>query len=125
MNADRLELGRRFAREQGVCLVLKGTPTITFSPEGEAFINPTGNPALSKGGTGDVLTGFIGGFAGQGYSLTEAGLFAAYLHGYIADTHAERSTEMDLMAQDLISGLGEALRDVRDGTDRVYIEKSL
>ena len=81
-------MGRSFASRYGVCLVLKGAPTITFSPEGEAFMNPTGNPALSKGGTGDVLTGFIGGLAGQGYGLTEAAFFAAYLHGYIADTYA-------------------------------------
>jgi NAD(P)H-hydrate epimerase len=125
VNADRLEMGRRFACEHGVCLALKGTPTITFSPEGEAFINPTGNPALSKGGTGDVLTGFTGGLAGQGYGLTEAAFFAVYLHGYIADTAALRSTDMDLLAGDLVSGLGEALRDIRDGTDRIYIEKSL
>ena len=74
VNADRLELGRRFAEEHGVCLVLKGAPTITFSPEGEAFINPTGNPALSKGGAGDVLTGFIGGLAAQGYTPDGVGL---------------------------------------------------
>jgi NAD(P)H-hydrate epimerase len=105
--------------------VLKGAPTITFSEEGEAFINPTGNPALSKGGAGDVLTGFAGGLAAQGYGLTEAAFFAVYLHGYIADTAALRTTDMDLLAGDLIAGLGEALRDIRDGTDRVYIEKSL
>ncbi len=125
VNADRLEMGRSFASRYGVCLVLKGAPTITFSPEGEAFMNPTGNPALSKGGTGDVLTGFTGGLAGQGYGLTEAAFFAAYLHGYIADTYAAGATDMDMLAGDLISGLGGALRDIRDGTDRVYIEKSL
>ncbi|MGA3173490.1 MAG: NAD(P)H-hydrate dehydratase [Syntrophorhabdales bacterium] len=125
VNRDRLNLGRQFAVEHEVCLVLKGTPTITFSPGGEAFINPTGNPALSKGGTGDVLTGFIGGLASQGYPLTEAGFFGAYLHGYVADTWAEEHTDMDLLAGDLISGLSGALRDIRDGADRVYIEKSL
>ena len=118
-------MGRRFAEEHGVGLVLKGAPTITFSPDGEAFINPTGNPALSKGGSGDVLTGFIGGLAGQGYTLTEAGFFGAYLHGYIADTWAGEFTDMDLMAQEVISGTGAAIRDIRNGTDRVYIEKSL
>jgi NAD(P)H-hydrate epimerase len=125
VNRDRLDLGRRFATTHGVHLVLKGAPSITFSPEGEAFINPTGNPALSKGGSGDVLTGFIGGLAGQGYTLTEAGFFAAYLHGYIADSWAGEFTDMDLMAQDVISGAGAAIRDIRDGTDRVYLEESL
>ena len=75
VNADRLEMGRRFASRYGVCLVLKGAPTITFSPEGEAFMNPTGNPALSKGGTGDVLTGFTGGLAGPGLRFDRSRLF--------------------------------------------------
>lgn len=125
VNRDRLDLGRRFAEAHKVHLVLKGAPTIVFSPEGEAFINPTGNPALSKGGSGDVLTGFIAGLAAQGYTLTEAGFFAAYVHGYVADTYAREFTEMDLMAQDVIAGVGAAIRDIRNGTDRVYLEKSL
>ncbi len=125
VNADRLNAGRRFAGEHGVDLVLKGAPTITFSADGEAFFNPTGNPALSKGGTGDVLTGFIGGLACQGYEMRDAALLAVYLHGYIADTWAAEHTDMDLMAGDLITGLGDALRGVRNGTDRVYIEESL
>ena len=125
VNGDRLDMGQRFAAEHKVNLVLKGAPTITFSPDGEAFINPTGNPALAKGGTGDILTGFIGGLASQGYTLTEAGLFAVYLHGYIADTWAGQYTDMDMVAGDLIPGVGAAIRDIRHGTDRVYIEKSL
>lgn len=125
VNADRLHAGRRFVEEHEVNLVLKGAPTITFSADGEAFINPTGNPALSKGGAGDILTGFIGGLAGQGYTLTEAAILAAYVHGYEADTWAEAYTDMDLLAGDLIPGVGAALRDIRNGTDRVYIEQSL
>ncbi len=125
VNRDRLDLGRRFVKNHRVGLVLKGAPTITFSPDGEAFVNPTGNPALSKGGSGDVLTGFIGGLAGQGYTLTESGFFGAYLHGYIADTWAGEFTDMDLMAQEVISGAGAAIRDIRNGTDRIYIEKCL
>jgi len=125
VNADRLNAGRGFALEHRLNLVLKGAPTITFSEGGEAFFNPTGNPALSKGGAGDVLTGFIGGLASQGYGMRDASLLSVYLHGYIADTWAREQTDMDLMAQDLISGVGDALRDVRNGTDRVYVEASL
>lgn len=125
VNGDRLSAGRRFVGEHMVDLVLKGTPTITFSVDGKAFINPTGNPALSKGGAGDILTGFVGGLAGQGYTLTEAGILAVYLHGYIADTWLETRTDMDLLAGDLIPGVGPALRDIWNGTDRIYIEQSL
>ncbi|MGD0231273.1 MAG: NAD(P)H-hydrate dehydratase [Syntrophorhabdales bacterium] len=125
VNADRLNLGRRFVGEHGCCLVLKGAPTITFAPEGGAFINPTGNAALAKGGSGDILTGFVGGLAAQGYTLEEAAIFGVYLHGYIADTWAAEQTDMDLVAGDLPGGLGRAIRDIRNGTDRVYIEESL
>jgi NAD(P)H-hydrate epimerase len=125
VNADRLGLGRSFAREHQVFLVLKGAPTITFSPDGSAYINPTGNPALAKGGAGDILTGFIGGLLSQGYAMSAAAFFGVYLHGYIADTWASRYGDMDLVAGDLIAGVGEAVREIRDGTDRVYIEKSL
>ncbi len=125
VNAQRLSAGRAFASGHKVDLVLKGAPTITFSTNGEAFFNPTGNPALAKGGTGDVLTGFIGGLASQGYKMRDAALIAAYVHGYVADTHAAQLTDMDLLAQDLISGVGQALHDIRNGTDRVYIEESL
>lgn len=125
VNAERLALGKAFVEEYGVILVLKGARTTIFSDDGRIFINPTGNPALAKGGTGDILTGFVGGLASQGYSLLESALFGTYLHGYIADTWVETHTDMDLLAGDLLDGLGEALVDVRDGTDRVYIEQSL
>jgi ADP-dependent NAD(P)H-hydrate dehydratase / NAD(P)H-hydrate epimerase len=125
VNAGRIEEGRAFAVHHQMNLVLKGAPTVTFLPDGETFINPTGNAALAKGGTGDVLTGFIGGLAAQGYTLGEAALFGVYLHGYVADSWVEKGTDMDLLAGDLITGVGQAIRDIKNGTDRVYFEKSL
>jgi NAD(P)H-hydrate epimerase len=125
VNNDRLESGHTFAESHKVSLVLKGSPTAVFSSEGDIYINPTGNPALSKGGTGDVLTGFIGGLVSQRYSMIEASVFGVYLHGYIADTWAEEETDMDLLAGDLIAGSGKAIRAIRYGTDRIYVEKSL
>ncbi len=125
MNADRVALGRGFAKEHGINLVLKGASTISFSADGQAYFNPTGNPALAKGGTGDVLTGFVGGLLGQGYAMIEAAVLGVYLHGYVADTWVEEQTDMDLLAGDLIAGAGKAIRDIRDGTDRLYFEKSL
>ena len=125
VNADRLGIGRRFAETHNVNLVLKGARTTTFSPEGSLFINPTGNASLAKGGSGDILTGFIGGLVSQGYALLEASLLGVYLHGYIADSWVAKKTDMDLIAGDLLSGVGEALREIKSGTDRVYIKKSL
>jgi ADP-dependent NAD(P)H-hydrate dehydratase / NAD(P)H-hydrate epimerase len=59
VQADRMEAARRMARETGSCVVLKGSRTIVAGVSGEAWINMTGNPALAKGGTGDVLSGII------------------------------------------------------------------
>jgi NAD(P)H-hydrate epimerase len=80
---------------------------------------------LAKGGSGDILTGFIGGLASQGYSLTESSLLGMYLHGYLADDWLETNTDMDLLAGDLIVGTGRAIKVLKDGKERVYIEKSL
>jgi hydroxyethylthiazole kinase-like uncharacterized protein yjeF len=125
VNIDRIGTGRSFTDKYGVHLLLKGARSILFSPNGEMVINPTGNPALAKGGSGDILTGFIGGFAAQGYSLAEATIFAAYIHGYIADAWAEGGVDLDMLACDLLDGVGRAIREIRDGKDRIYIEKSL
>ena len=65
--AQRLELASQWARRLGVVLVLKGAPTVIASPQRDAVcLNPTGTEALATGGTGDVLTGFIGGFSRPG-----------------------------------------------------------
>jgi NAD(P)H-hydrate epimerase len=125
INDDRIGVGRRFVEETGINLVLKGAGTVVFGSDGQFFVNPTGNPALAKGGSGDILTGFIGGFASQGHSLLDAALLGTYLHGYLADTWVEHNTDMDLLASDLLAGVSSAIRDLRDGRERVYIEKSL
>jgi NAD(P)H-hydrate epimerase len=125
INEDRMTVGRRFVEDTGIYLVLKGARSILFNPDGEIYINPTGNPALAKGGSGDILTGFIGGFLSQGYTPTEASLLGMYLHGYLADSWVETNTDMDLLAGDLLSGLGDAIRAIKDGKERIYIEKSL
>ncbi len=125
INEDRIKKGKEFVEGTGVNLVLKGARTILITVDGRMYINPTGNQGLAKGGSGDVLTGFIGGFVGQGYDIVEASIFGTYLHGYIADTWIEDHTDMDLLACDLIDGSGAALREIRDGKDRIYIKRSL
>ncbi|MEI6154624.1 MAG: NAD(P)H-hydrate dehydratase, partial [Deltaproteobacteria bacterium] len=125
INEDRMAVGRRFVEDTGVYLVLKGARSILFSPDGKIYINPAGNPALAKGGSGDILTGFIGGFVSQGYTPAEASLLGVYLHGYLADSWVETNTDMDLLAGDLLSGSGGAIRAIKDGKERIYIEKSL
>ncbi len=63
---NRLEVAAQFSREHGVTLVLKGHRTVIAAPDGRLAINSSGNPAMASGGMGDVLTGMIAGFLGQG-----------------------------------------------------------
>ena len=65
IQADRLNVARNFAREHHLVLVLKGNNTIVALPDGQAWVNPTGNPGMATGGTGDILTGMTAGVIGQ------------------------------------------------------------
>ncbi len=125
VNADRIAIARTLASEWGINILLKGAASVLAASDGGIFLNPTGNPSLAKGGSGDILTGFVGGLASQGYKLVESTLLGAYLHGYMADTWVEDNSDMDLLALDLIIGLGRAIEEIRNGTDRIYIERSL
>lgn len=111
VQANRLETAQEFARRYGVGVVLKGARTIIADPAGQAFINPTGNPGLASGGTGDVLTGMIAGLASQGLSLTDASRLGVFLHGMIADRVAASIGEMGLTAMDLVAGIAPALKE--------------
>ena len=85
LKKDLLKYGKIFTKRTGVYLVLKSAPTIIFNPAGEAFINTTGNPSLAKFGTGDVLTGMIGGLLSQQKDIEAAIISAVYLHSLTAD----------------------------------------
>ena len=126
VNADRIGIGAKFVEKYGINLLLKGARSILFTTDGGVFINLTGNPALAKGGSGDILTGFIGGLAAQGYTLAQSAVIGAYLHGYIADTWCDDTgSDIDLLAGDLLDGVGRAMKEVERGEERIYIEKSL
>ena len=115
VQADRIGCARGFAEERGVYLVLKGNRTVIASPDGRAWINPTGSPAMATGGTGDVLTGMIAGLLAQFPDQIEAALLAAvYLHGRAGELGAARLGEKSLIATDLFEFLPEAMREVAD-----------
>lgn len=86
---NRLELAVSKAVEWGCIIVLKGSITIIASPDGRAFLNPTGNPGLGTGGTGDVLTGSILAWLAQGVEPLVAAILGVYLHGKAADLLAQ------------------------------------
>ncbi len=102
--SDRLNDAKKAARESGCVVVLKGHRTIAAFPDGEAFVNTTGNPGMAKGGTGDVLAGVI---AALLCVLPEkrAVPFAVWLHGRAGDLCAEKLGEYAMTAGDLIETL--------------------
>lgn len=111
VQADRLNVARNFARQHGLVLVLKGDRTIIALPNGSAWVNPTGNPGMATGGTGDILTGMTAGIIAQmPNDYARAAIAAVYLHGLAGDVAVESMGEHSLTATDLLTGLPEAYR---------------
>ncbi len=101
VDADRVEVARRTARQFGVTVVLKGAPTVTASEDGCAFINSTGNAGMATAGSGDILAGLIAGLWAQGMERTEAAFCGVYIHGGAGDLAKARYGEKSLMATDI------------------------
>jgi NAD(P)H-hydrate epimerase len=101
--------------EHGVHVCLKGSRSLVASPDGRVLINPTGNPGMASGGTGDVLTGIVGALLARGLPADRVLAAAVYLHGLAGDVAAERIGEESLIAGDVIDALGEAYRRLAHG----------
>jgi len=108
----RLELAAEFSSRLGVYLVLKGYRTLIASPDGRVFVNPTGNPGMATGGSGDVLSGMIASFIMQEKDVLGATLAAVYLHGLSGDIGARALGERALVAGDLIKYLPQAFKEM-------------
>ena len=109
---DRLAAARAFAAEHGCVLVLKGHRTITAFPDGEAYVNTTGNPGMAKGGSGDVLSGIILSLLGQGFPPRTAVPMAVCLHGMAGDRCAEALGEYGMTPGDMIETLPAVLKEI-------------
>ena len=109
---ERLGSAREYADKTGAVVVLKGYRTVIAFPDGNAWINPTGSPALAKGGTGDILTGLIAGMLAQFPEHSYAAILAGvYLHGLAGQRAARELTERCVLATDVLKYLPEALRE--------------
>jgi len=106
----KLELTSQFAQEYGVYLVLKSYKTLIATPEGNVYVNPTGNPGMATAGAGDVLSGMIASMIIQEKNLLEAILAAVYIHGLSGDIGAKRLGERPLTAGNLITYLPAAMK---------------
>ena len=114
---NRVEITRQFATAYKVIVVLKGSRTCVASPDGEVYVNPTGNAGMATGGTGDVLTGIIAGLLAQNSGDPLAATIAAvYLHGLAGDIAASRRGTRAMLASDIATHLGDAFIEV--GGDR-------
>lgn len=111
---NRVNVARKFARDRGVIVVLKGHRTLVAEPDGEVWVNATGNPGMATGGTGDILTGMVAGMMAQHKDhLFKAVCAAVHLHGLAGDIACESVGEQSLVATDLVRALPEAMRRVR------------
>jgi hydroxyethylthiazole kinase-like uncharacterized protein yjeF len=111
---ERESVAREFVDKHNVTLVLKGTRTLITAPGQPFFINTTGNPGLSTGGSGDTLSGILGALLAQGLSPLDAARLGVWLHGHAADlVLAERGCEEGLTPTMLSAHLGAALVSLR------------
>ena len=120
VQSDRVSAAREYAASRGAVVVLKGYRTVIAFPDGRIWLNPTGSPALAKGGTGDILTGLMAGMLAQWPGDREAAVLAAvYLHGLAGQRAARGSFEQCVLATDLLTYLPEAMRECARVPDRI------
>ena len=105
IQADRFRYARDLAMRCRAYIVLKGARTLIASPEGQVWMNPTGNPGMATAGSGDILAGMIGSLLSQGYSAEDAALMGVYLHGAAGDWIAKHRAATTLIASDLLDAL--------------------
>lgn len=102
VNSNRENTAINFAKKFGVVTVLKGAGTIIASPDGEVYINHTGNSGMATGGSGDVLSGIISSLLAQGASPINAAAAGVFLHGTIGDLAAEKLGKISMLPTDMI-----------------------
>jgi hydroxyethylthiazole kinase-like uncharacterized protein yjeF len=121
VQADRLNVARRFALQNRVTLVLKGARTLIAHPDGRVAVNTTGNPGMAKGGSGDLLTGVIAGLLAQyKEDAAQAVEAAVFLHGLAADLAVREMDEHTLLATDSLRQFSQAFR-FRSRSDNGYV----
>ena len=112
VQASRLEIARNFAVAHRLFVVLKGHRTLIATPDEKIFINPTGNPGMATGGTGDVLTGMIAAWLAQLLDAEAACKLAVYLHGLAGDLAEADEGEVAMTSADVAGHLGDAFMDL-------------
>jgi NAD(P)H-hydrate epimerase len=112
VQASRMEIARNFAVAHHVYVVLKGHRTLVATPDERVFVNPTGNPGMATGGTGDVLTGMIAAWLAQLLDAEAACKLAVYLHGMAGDLAEADEGEVAMTSIDLAGHIGDAILEL-------------
>ncbi len=115
INADREKTASDFSKEYGVTVLLKGANTVIAAPDGRIVINPTGCSALSRGGSGDLLTGISASFAAQGLSLFDSAVLASYIHGLAGEIAEKKYTSYAATIERISDCIPEALSEIISG----------
>jgi len=119
IQADRVGAAVSLAKKTGATVVLKGAATVVAAPGGETYINHTGNAGLASAGTGDVLSGVIGGLLAQGCSTLHAAVAAVYIHGLAADELKRECGEAGMVATDILARLPATINALLAARDTV------
>lgn len=113
LNSDRVDSARRFAERWGCTIVLKGQGSVIAFPDGDYAVNPTGNPGMARGGSGDVLTGVIAAMLCQ-LPFRDAVKAAVYIHGLAGDLAASELGEYGMTPTDMIRLLPATLKSLTE-----------
>ena len=107
---NRKFIAQRLATYYNTIIILKGHKSVVAGAKAGLYVNKTGNPGMATAGSGDVLSGMIGGFLAQGLNAFSAAKYAVYIHGLAGDLAAKDKTQMGLIASDIINRIPDALR---------------
>ena len=109
--AGRIEIALAAAKPFRQVVVLKGDRTVVADPDGRVFVNDTGNSALSKAGSGDVLSGILGSLLGVKMDRFDAACAAVALHGIAGQKAGERLGLRSVLARDVIESIADAIKE--------------
>jgi NAD(P)H-hydrate epimerase len=115
IQADRINMCLKAAKQLGCVVILKGAFSIIANPEGKVFINPTGNSSMAKAGAGDVLSGVVGGLLAQGLVPMDAAVAGAYIHGRAGELASNSLGMAGVLAGDISDFIADALLSIEHG----------
>ncbi len=108
-DTEKMALVSAFARDTGCYVLVKGAHSMVCTPGGKIYFNSSGCAGMAKGGSGDVLTGYLAGLIARGYGVGEAAVAGMYIHGAAGEKAAEFHGEEGMNSSDIIDFLGEAV----------------